>query len=220
MSARCLLLLGGSFDPVHTGHVALARYFCTLLHPDELRLVPAGQPWQKPTMTTPAVHRIAMLERAFADWAVPVTIDQQEIRRAGPSFTVDTLRALRAEVGEQDSVVMVLGADQLLNLPTWRDWLQLFDLVHLCVAARPGFRLAADDIAPEVSAQFARRLATPEQLKQTPHGLTFIASQLAVDVSSTSIRQALAQQDPSAVAEAVPGPVLDYIQHHHLYQTH
>ena len=72
---RCILLLGGSFDPVHVGHVGLARYFCTLLHPDELRLIPAGRPWQQPGLATPSEHRIAMLELAFADWMVPVYMD-------------------------------------------------------------------------------------------------------------------------------------------------
>ena len=92
---RCILLLGGSFDPVHEGHIGLARYFCTLLHPDELRLIPAGRPWQKPEMSTAPEHRIAMLRLAFADWVVPVQIDTQEIERDGPSYAVDTLRTLR-----------------------------------------------------------------------------------------------------------------------------
>lgn len=220
MSGRCLLLLGGSFDPVHAGHVALARYFCTLLHPDELRLIPAGQPWQKPGMATPASHRIAMLEKAFADWVVPVVIDAQEIRRSGPSYAVDTLRALRDEVGDQASLVMTLGADQLLNLHTWHEWRQLFALAHLAIAARPGFAISATGIDPEVGAEVARRLATPSQLRETPHGLAYIATQLAVDLSSTAIRHALAQGDAHSLAGALPGPVLDYIQHHHLYQTH
>ena len=120
-----MLLLGGSFDPVHAGHVALARYFSTLLHPDELRLLPAGRPWQKPDMSTPATDRIAMLKLAFDPWLVPVVIDEQEVSREGPSYAVDSLRALREEFGEDAAIVMALGADQLLNLHTWRDWPQL-----------------------------------------------------------------------------------------------
>ncbi len=220
MTRRCLLLMGGSFDPVHAGHVALARYFCTLLHPDELRLIPAGQPWQKPGMATPAQHRIAMLEQAFSQWAVPVVIDQQEIRRSGPSYAVDTLQALRAEAGDAASMVMVLGADQLLNLHTWRDWPQLFDLAHLCFAARPGFAISAAGIDPEVGAQVARRLATPAQLRDSAHGLAYVATNLALNCSSTAVRQALAQHDEAALAGALPEPVLDYVRHHHLYQTH
>jgi nicotinate-nucleotide adenylyltransferase len=223
VNARCILLLGGSFDPVHEGHLALARFFGTLLHPDELRLIPAGQPWQKPGMMTPAADRIAMLRLAFAEWSPPVVIDEQEISRTRPSYTIDTLRSLRAQLGDKTSLVLALGADQLLNLHTWRDWSQLFELAHLCFAARPGFDIRSAAIHPEVGAQLTRRLASPSQLRQTPHGLSFVASNLEVDVSSTSIRQALrggeAGSAESALAGCLPRAVLDYIRHYHLYQT-
>ena len=222
-----MLLVGGSFDPVHQGHVALAHYFSTLLHSDELRLIPAGQPWQKPGMTTPAEHRVAMLRAAFDDWVVPVVIDEQEIRRDGASYAIDTLRALRAELGDGASIVMALGADQLLNLHTWRDWTELFELAHLCFATRPGFVVNGDSLNADVARQLSRRLANPSQLRSTPHGLAFIATNLAVEVSSTAIRDALAQgsqrgdqHDDRRLSGLLPAPVLDYIQRHHLYQTH
>lgn len=223
MSGRCILLLGGSFDPVHEGHIALARYFSTLLHPDELRLIPAGQPWQKPGMRTAAADRVAMLRLAFADWAVPVVIDEQEIGRDGPSYMIDTLGALRAQLGDETSLVLALGADQLLNLFTWRDWPRLFELAHLCFAARPGFDIRSADMHPDVGAQLTRRLASPSQLRQTPHGLAYVASNLAIDVSSTAIRVALGRSGAgtteNALSGSLPGAVLDYIRHHHLYQT-
>lgn len=220
MSQGCVLLIGGSFDPVHLGHIALAHYFCTLLHPNELRLLPAGQPWQKPGMKTPAADRIAMLHEAFADWVVPVVIDEQEIQREGASYAIDTLRALRDELGDEVSIVMALGADQLLNLHTWREWTALFDLAHFCFATRPGFTIDGGSINPEVAKQLSRRLASPSQLSGTPHGLCYIATNLSVDVSSTAIRNALAQQDEAWLSGLLPAPVLDYIQRHHLYQTH
>lgn len=219
MSERCVLLLGGSFDPVHAGHVALARYFNALLHPDELRLIPAGRPWQKPGMVTAAEHRVAMLRAAFAQWATPVVIDEQEIRREGPSYAVDTLQALRAELGANASIVMALGADQLLNLHTWRNWPQLFELAHLVFATRPGFDLQGQTLDPAVAAHLARRLGSPTQLRTSAHGLAFIATNLAIDMASTDIRQALASGDARRAAEGLPGPVLDYIQRHYLYQN-
>ena len=215
---RCILLLGGSFDPVHSGHVGLARYFCTLLHPDELRLIPSGRPWQKPEMTTAASHRIAMLEAAFDHWATPVRIDEQEIHREGPSYMIDTLRHCRAELGREVSIVLIMGADQLVNLHTWHEWPALFDEAHLCVAARPGFSTESPALHEAVAAQMTRRLASADQLRQTPSGLVCIARQLALAVSSTAIRQRLARSDD--VTGLLPGPVLDYIQQHHLYQTH
>lgn len=221
MTRRCILLLGGSFDPVHLGHVGLAHYFGTLLHPDELRLIPAGQPWQKPGMTTPAADRIAMLELAFPNWAMPVVIDTQEVEREGASYAVDTLRSLREELGDEVSLVLALGADQLSNLHTWRDWPQLFELAHLCFAARPGFSMTRDVLDAKVATDVARRLASPSQLRSTPAGLAFIATNLALDVSSTAIRASLASGgDAGDALGQLPAPVLDYIRQHHLYQTH
>ena len=213
-----MLLLGGSFDPVHSGHVGLARYFCTLLHPDELRLIPSGRPWQKPDMTTPAVHRIAMLHAAFDGWPTPICIDEQEIQREGPSYMIDTLRDLRIKSGRDVSLALILGADQLMNLHTWHEWPALFDEAHLCIAARPGFTMEGAALDKAVAAQITRRLASADQLRETPSGLVCIATQLALAVSSTTIRKAIAQNDNTE--GLLPGPVLDYIQQHHLYQTH
>ena len=221
MSVRSVLLLGGSFDPVHLGHVGLARYFCTLLHPDELRLIPSGRPWQKPDMVTPAVHRIAMLRAAFDGWPTPICIDEQEIRREGASYMIDTLRSLRGELGSDVSLVLIMGADQLINLHTWHEWSALFDEAHLCIAARPGFTMDDAALDKAVAAQITRRLASAEQLRQTPSGLIYIATQLALDVSSTAIREAIGGSGGFRErADLLPGPVLDYIQQHHLYQTH
>ena len=221
MSVRSVLLLGGSFDPVHSGHVGLARYFCTLLHPDELRLIPSGRPWQKPDMVTPAVHRIAMLHAAFDGWPTPICIDEQEIRREGPSYMIDTLRSLRSELGRDVSLALIMGADQLINLHTWHEWTALFNEAHLCIAARPGFTMDDAALDKAVAAQINRRLASADQLRQTPSGLVFIATQLALDVSSTKIREAIAGSGVSGEsADLLPVPVLDYIQQHHLYQTH
>ena len=213
-----MLLLGGSFDPVHSGHVGLARYFCTLLHPDELRLIPSGRPWQKPDMTTPAVHRIAMLHAAFDGWPTPICIDEQEIQREGPSYMIDTLRDLRIKSGRDVSLALILGTDQLMNLHTWHEWPALFDEAHLCIAARPGFTMEEAALDKAVAAQINRRLASADQLRETPSGLVCIATQLALAVSSTTIRKAIAQNDNTE--GLLPGPVLDYIQQHHLYQTH
>ena len=117
-----------------------------------------------------------------------------------------------------------MGADQLINLHTWHEWSALFDEAHLCIAARPGFTMEDADLDKAVATQITRRLASAEQLRETPSGLVCIATQLALDVSSTTIREAIAGSGGSGVsgesADLLPGPVLDYIQQHHLYQTH
>ena len=214
---RCIAVLGGSFDPVHNGHVALASYFAKLLVPDELRVIPAGRPWQKQGLQTPSEHRVEMAKTAFRQLAVPVVIDEQEICRSGATYTIDTLRGLRQELGPDVSIAFLIGADQLQQLQTWKEWQALFDHAHICAASRPGFKIDNAHMAPDVAREFARRAATPEQIRSTPKGLSCVATNLAVDISATQIRTALEQG--ADVASLIPAGVLDYIQQHHLYRN-
>lgn len=217
MTRRCVVLLGGSFDPVHNGHVALGDYFVKLLVPDELRILPTGNPWQKPQLRATSENRIEMIRQAFDKQPIPVKIDQQEIQRDGATYTIDTLRAVRAELGVQTSIVFLLGADQLHQLDTWQEWQKLFELAHICAASRPGFTTEDSRIPSAVVREFSRRAATPGQIRDTPHGLTYLASNLAVDISATQIRNAL-QRGERPESQIPPG-VLDYIEQHHLYQS-
>lgn len=217
MTRRCIALLGGSFDPVHNGHIALGNYFAKLLFPDELRILPAGNPWQKQGLQASPEHRVEMVKRAFAGLSVPVAIDAQEIRRNAPTYTIDTLRALRAELGADACIAFLIGADQVQQLHTWKDWQQLFDYAHICAASRPGFALDDAHLPAPVAHEFARRKGTPDQLRNSAHGLTYLATNLAVDISATEIRAAL--QHGRQADSLIPPAVLDYIKHHHLYQT-
>ena len=161
-----------------------------------------------------------MLELAFANWGLPVHIDTQEIERDGPSYAVDTLRALRNVVGNEASLVWVIGADQLLNLHTWHQWQTLFSLTNFCIAARPGYQLSREGLDNEVAAEMSRRQASPAQLRASASGLCFIATNLALDVSSSALRAALGgHPTPQVLHGLLPAPVLDYVQRHHLYQT-
>lgn len=215
--ARCIAVLGGSFDPVHNGHLALAGYFAKLLVPDTLRVVPAGNPWQKSGLSATPEQRVEMVTCAFEKLAVPVTIDRQEILRGGATYTIDTLRAIRAEVGPNVSIAFLIGTDQLLQLDTWKEWQRLFDYAHICAASRPGFGIDAARLPAEISREFARRAATPEQIRNTPCGLAYIAGNLAFDISATEIRAAL--QRGERPASLIPAGVLDYIKSHHLYEN-
>ena len=212
----CVALLGGSFDPVHHGHVALGALFANLLRPDELRIIPAGNPWQKSGLRASAAERVKMLELAFADAGLAVTMDRQEIERTTPTYTVDTLRNVRAELGPQASIVFLMGADQLLHLDTWRNWRQLFDLAHIGVAARPGFSLAGAALPPAVATELQQRQGSLEQLRNTPSGQAYLAQTLDVDISSTQVRAAL--QRGEQANSLIPRVVLDYIQQHNLYK--
>jgi len=216
MRRRCIAVLGGSFDPVHNGHVALGTYFSRLLTVDELRIIPAGNPWQKEGLHVLPDARLAMVNAAFADYPFPVKIDSQELLRAGATYTVDTLQALRQELGVAASLSLLIGADQLLRLQTWHGWREIFDYAHLCVASRPGFAINAGQLSIEVEEFFLERLGTVSQLRQQPHGRSFLANDLSIEVSATEIRMLLLSgQRPSKL---VPPRVLDYIEQHNLYK--
>jgi nicotinate-nucleotide adenylyltransferase len=214
---RCIALLGGSFDPVHNGHVALGEHFVALLQPDELRIIPAGNPWQKHGLQASSADRVEMVLRAFGHEQVPVVIDQQEIQRTTPTYTIDTLQALRTELGDDISIVFLMGADQLQHLDTWQGWRQLFDHAHLCAASRPGFGIDAAQVPAAVMEEFTRRAGTPEEIRNTSHGKAYLASSLDVDISSTEIRSLL--QRGERPESLIPARVLDYIEQQHLYQN-
>lgn len=219
-SAPCVALLGGSYDPVHRGHVALGAHFSSLLQADQLRVIPAGAPWQKGRLGATCEQRAEMAELAFSGLPLPVVIDRQEIERSEqgqPSYTIDTLRQMRSELGAQASIVFLMGADQLQRLSTWREWQQLFEYAHICVAARPGFTLEGNSMPQEVADAFTRRLGTLDSIRNTPHGLTYLAQDFAVDISATEIRAAL--QRGTRANELVSPLVLDYIEQHNLYKS-
>lgn len=212
----CVALLGGSFDPVHNGHVALGALFDKLLNPDQLRVIPAGNPWQKAALRATAEQRVAMVELAFADAGIKVVLDRQEIERTSATYTIDTLRNVRAELGPEASIVFLMGADQLMHLDTWRDWRALFDLAHIGVAARPGYSLAEASLPPAVATELQQRQGSLEQLRNTPSGHAYLAQTLAVDISSTQVLAALQRGEQ---ANSLISPVvLDYIQQHNLYK--
>jgi nicotinate-nucleotide adenylyltransferase len=224
VTPRCIALLGGSFDPVHHGHVALAELFARLLRPDELRIMPAGQPWQKKAgLEASDADRVAMLELAFGSAGLPVTIDTREIARDTPTYTVETLRELRAELGPDASIVFLMGADQLQKLDSWIDWKDLFALANFGVAARPGYQLDAAALPPAVASVLVPRLATPEEVRASKAGKVCLAHTLAVDISATEVRALLSgnawENAPAKVSALLAPQVLDYIQQHNLYKS-
>ena len=142
------LFYGGTFDPVHNGHIAIARAARDALQA-EVRLMPANDPPHRKLPGADAAQRAEMLELAIAGEA-GLTVDRRELQRQGRSYTIDTLREVRAELGPQAPLALLLGADSFLGLPTWREWTELFGLAHFVVAQRPGSPLDAalpDDLA-------------------------------------------------------------------------
>jgi nicotinate-nucleotide adenylyltransferase len=196
-------VFGGAFDPPHNAHVALARSAIAQLALDELRVVPTGQAWHKSRPLSPATDRLAMAGLAFGELPGAV-LDDREIRRAGPSYTLDTLRELQQErPGAQ--LLLILGADQAAALPSWNGWQEILSIAIVSVAQRP------DSTRPE--ARF-----DPLTLPGMPAGARFEAIELpATDLSATDIRmQAVRGNDISSL---VPPAVARYIDLHHLYRS-
>lgn len=218
-------VFGGSFDPVHVAHLALAQACASALELDEVRFIPAGQPWQKPAGMTPAMHRVAMLRAALAhgiagspspSWRV--VIDEREIQRQGPSYSIDTLRELREECGPAACLVLMIGADQLLRLDTWRDWRGLFDLAHVVVVDRPGYDLSA--LSAAVRQEWEQRLASPDRVRARPAGHTCYIDAVNLDVAATQLRAWLERDPEAARASGLLAPaVLAYIEANHLYKA-
>lgn len=212
-------LLGGSFDPIHLGHLQLARDARDRLQLAELRLIPAAQPWQKGPLTD-AAQRARMVALAIAG-EPRLALDMHEIERGGPSYTIDTLRALRAALGPAQPLVLVIGGDQLQRLDTWREWQRLTDHAHLAVARRNDAPLA---LSPPLQAWVDTHRAgidAPAALASEPAGRLVELPMTPVDASATEIRALLAQPPSRArdarLAQCVPRAVLDYIARHRLY---
>jgi nicotinate-nucleotide adenylyltransferase len=197
MAARRIGIYGGSFDPPHLAHLAMARVARDALALDELRLMPAGQPWQKPGLHADAAQREAMLRLLIAD-EPRLVIDARELHRTGASYTVDTLRELAAEAPGAE-LFLVMGADQFARLHTWHEAAELPRLATLAVAAREG-----QAVQPP-----ARWAGPPPAWRELPLP--------RIDISATEIRRHAAAGDPVAplVGEAVAG----YIDQYQLYRA-
>ncbi len=215
LTTQCIILLGGSFDPVHVGHVALGRHFCDLFKTHALRLIPTGTPWQKLPLKANPQQRIAMLKYAFEPLELSITIDTQEINRPGATYTIDTLRSIRDEVGPTAPIIFLMGTDQLFHLNTWHQWKHLFNLCNIAVSTRPGFPDLLAHFPKAIVDEFSPRLSFPKEMTSTPAGLTYFSTDLHIDISATTIRTAL--QNNQNAASWIPTPVLRYIKEHNLY---
>ena len=160
-----------------------------------------------------------VLALAFAGRIAPVTIDTREIDRHGATYTVETLRDVRSELGPDASIVFVMGADQLQKLDTWRDWRDLFALANFGVAARPGYRLDDAALPAAVALELAQRRASFDDVRASPAGKVCLAHTLAIDISATQVRAALHAVPRTDISALVAPQVLDYIQQHNLYKS-
>lgn len=184
---RPLAILGGTFDPIHIAHLAVAWEASELLDA-EVRLMPAAVPPHRPPPIADATTRVAML-RAALDGQDRLLLDARELARSGPSYTIDTLAELRAEEGERP-IVLLLGADAFVGLPRWHRWQALFSAAHIGVLSRPGGTHGwPAELAAEVS---GRCVSDPRRLRERPAGMIVELDVTPLDISATRIRDLLA----------------------------
>jgi nicotinate-nucleotide adenylyltransferase len=186
-------LFGGTFDPLHYGHLRTAFELWQALQLGEVRFMPTGSPPHRDQPLAPAHLRLEMVKAAIADQPAFV-IDDREVRRSGVSYSVDTLTELRAEY-PQRSLCLLLGMDAFLGLPNWHRWRELLDLGHIVVAHRPGWR--APTMGPLGEIMVDRGTGNIRDLHQQHAGRIYVHAVTQLEISSTELRQLIAQgRDP------------------------
>jgi len=217
MSIGPIGILGGTFDPIHFGHLRLAHELGQALKLDEVRFIPSGTPPHRSEPRAPAADRLAMVKVAIEGNPM-FAVDERELHRTGPGYTVDTLMDLRSEFGSSRPLVLLLGADAFLELATWSRWHELFALAHVVIAHRPGFPVDSwhahmpQPLAKEYSARLVQQ---PLAVHLAPCGGIAVWAITALDISATMIREAV--QTGMSPRYLLPDSVLDYIQAKRLY---
>lgn len=207
-----IAILGGSFDPVHIGHLRVAIEVRDRLQPEQVRLIPCGQPPHRSNFFATADQRLQMLECAVSR-EQGLSVDDRELRLSRISYTVSTLSDLRRELGD-DPIGLIVGADAFQQLNTWFEWTCLFELAHIIVVHRPGYTLTDN---PEVTGYTSqRKVESLHQLKRQSSGLVLFLEIPALDVSSTRVRQMVLKG--RSIRYLVPDLVYDWIQEHQIYQ--
>ncbi len=204
-------VFGGTFDPIHFGHLRTAFELQQTLRLTEVRFLPTGNPPHRDHPMADANLRLAMVRAAVADQAGFV-VDDREVRRSGVSYSVDTLTELRQEFPER-SICLLLGMDAFLGLPNWHRWRDLFDLAHVVVAHRPGWK--APTMGPLGELMVDRGTGSVQELHRARAGRVYIQQVTQLEISSTELRQIIdAGRDPRYL---VPDAVRDIIRETRCY---
>jgi nicotinate-nucleotide adenylyltransferase len=206
-------VFGGTFDPIHFGHLRVAWEVSEQLD-CEVRLMPSAQPPHRSAPSGSAADRAAMIEMALAGQG-RLRLDRRELERTGPSYSVDTLLELREELGPDRPLIFVLGADAFRALPAWHRWQELTGLAHLVAMTRPRQRL--DKLEPDLhNAMAGRWTGLVERLRGEPAGRVMVIRVTPLAISSSLIRASLAEG--RLPRYLLPQPVLDHIQARGLYR--
>ena len=220
MSSAPVGILGGTFDPIHNGHLRIAQEALEQCDLAQVRIIPCGTPPHRGAPQADAKSRWEMV-RLAVDGHPGFLVDEREVFRTDPCYTVDTLTGLRAELGAQQPLCLILGGDAFLQLHTWHEWKRLFELAHIVVLQRAGgppLGNAMNNADPALQAEYRARLVPgAAALHEAPNGAIFVADMPALEISATDIRRRCAEG--KSVRYLVPDGVANYITTNSLYRT-
>ncbi len=213
-----LALLGGTFDPVHWGHLRIASETAAALQLPEVRLIPSKTPVHRASPGATSAERLAMLKLAVDD--VPgLAVDDRELTRDTPSYAALTLAALRAEFPRRP-LIWLIGVDAFLHINQWCDWPRLFELAHFVVLNRPGFAVSQALSVTLAEVWHGRLTRAADTLTHTTHGSIYLHTVTPQAISATEIRNTIAAgATDAALTHFLPQPVLAYIRAHQLYRA-
>lgn len=207
-------LMGGTFNPIHNGHLHMAQALMTRLALDEVHFIPSAQPPHRPRPEVSASHRAKMVELAIHEHPGFV-LDTRELERNDYSYTIDTLISLRKQFGENTALCWLMGSDAFASIDRWYRWQELLDYCHIVVVQRPGNQIKPSKAVAQLLSEHICEKATA--MTFTPAGKILPIEVDALNVSSTSIRQKLAAAED--ISGLLPLSVQQYIKQHGLYQS-
>ncbi|MEO8418407.1 MAG: nicotinate-nucleotide adenylyltransferase [Methylophilaceae bacterium] len=208
-------ILGGTFDPIHFGHLRMAQELATVLNLSEVRFIPAALPPHRMQPQSPASHRAAMVRLAIAG-NPKFSLDERELQRTGASYTIDTLLSLREDMGQTAPLCLLMGCDAFLGLPGWHRWHELLALCHIVVVQRPNTAPHPGNMPAPLTALWEKCATTRiKDLAEKNAGHILMQDITPLDISATRIREALKQN--TSPRYLMPDAVIDYIHAQQLY---
>lgn len=214
-----IAIYGGTFDPVHSGHLQIARRVLQLFGIDEFLFVPARvAPHKFDREISSPLHRYAML--ALATRADPrLSISTFELERAERQYTVDTLFHFRSQLGESVDLFFVMGGDSWAEITSWREWQRLLTLANLIVVTRPGYEFSAEHVGAATAAAVLDLRGATEVDQEHGAQKIFVSDAVMLDVSATEVRTAARENLKDSLEKLVPLEVADYIRKYKLYRN-
>ncbi|OKP04924.1 nicotinate-nucleotide adenylyltransferase [Xenorhabdus eapokensis] len=207
-------LFGGTFDPIHYGHLRPVEALAQLAGLKQVILLPNHVPPHRPQPEATSQQRLEMVRLVVQDNPL-FTVDTRELERQTPSYTVETLKSFRQEIGEHHPLAFIIGQDSLQTIHTWYKWEELLDICHLLVCSRPGYQSQLS--APGMQSWLEKhQIASPLLLSQKPHGYIYLAATPLLNISATDIRQR--HQQGMSCDDLLPPSIQNYIDSQGLYK--